>query len=138
MLKIDIEVPDLNKFNLDINLDEILDGAAAFLISRVLSRFLAENGPDGTPWIPSRAGMARRLKGGTGTLYDTGRLFRSIQVHRDSEGQRRISTDVPYATLMQRGGGPFNLPPRPFLGFNQQDESMVKQIVNLRISEMLK
>jgi phage gpG-like protein len=57
-------------------------------------------------------------------------------VFKDRDGQRRIGTDVPYAERLQIGGGALNLPPRVFLGFSQEDEVMVKQIVQLRLSEI--
>lgn len=135
MISLDFQTSDLNNFKLNLDLEAVLDEASAFLVSRILTRFLAETGPDGVPWIPSKAGMARRLVGGTGTLFDTGKLFRSIQIYKDRAGQRRIATDVPYGERLQLGGGPFNMPPRTFLGFSKDDESMVKQIVQLRIAE---
>ena len=53
-------------------------------------------------------------KGGTGTLFDTGRLFRSIQLSAESsEDMRIISTDVPYAKDVH--------PRWPFMGVNQDD-----------------
>ena len=138
MLNLTFNSDNLDNFNLKVDLEELLDEASAFLVSRILTRFLAETDPSGVPWIPSKAGMARRLKGGTGTLFDTGKLFRSIQVYKDSEGSRRIGTDVEYGPRLQLGGGPFNLPPRVFLGFSVDDESMVKQIVQLRVTEAMK
>ena len=138
MLELNFDASDFESFNVKLDIEAILDEASAFLISRILTRFLAETDPNGVPWIPSKAGMARRLKGGTGTLFDTGKLFRSLQVFKTAEGERRVGTDVPYAPLMQLGGGPFKLPPRPFLGFSNEDESMIKQIVQLRINESLK
>lgn len=137
MIQLDFEAPDLSKFKLNLNLEEILDEASAFLVSRILTRFLAETDPNGKPWVPSKAGMTRRLAGGTGTLFDTGRLFRSIQVYKDRDGQRRIATDVPYGPLLQSGGGPFNMPARVFMGFSKEDESMVRQIVQLRVNEAI-
>jgi len=138
MLNLNFSTSDLDKFNLVVDIEAVLDEASAFLVSRILTRFLSETDPSGVPWIPSKAGMARRLNGGTGTLFDTGKLFRSIQVYKDSEGSRRIGTDVEYGPRLQLGGGPFNLPPRVFLGFSKDDESMVKQIVELRVTEAMK
>ena len=136
MLDLKFRVPDLEGFKLKVDLEEILDESAAFLLSRILTRYMAELDPDGKPWVPSKAGMARRLKGGTGTLFDTGRLYRSIQVYNDGEGKRRIGTDVPYGLIHQKGLRGF--PVRKFIGFSKDDEVMVRQIVEMRVKEMLK
>ena len=134
MLDIQFKVTNLEDFKLKVDIEEILDESAAFLISRILNRFMSEISPDGVPWIPSYAGMQRRLKGGTGTLFDTGRLYSSIQITKE-EGIRRIGTDVPYGKTHQEGLN--GMIRRPFLGFSAEDETLVRQIVEMRIGEMM-
>ena len=134
MIELLVTTPNLDKFSLDMDMESLLDESAALLLNRILTRFLAETDPQGRPWIPSRAGINRRASGGGGTLFDTGRLFRSIQVHKE-EGQRRISTDVPYAR--QHNFGENGMIPRPFLGFSQSDEELVHSLVDLRIKQAL-
>ncbi len=121
--------------------DEIVDEASAILLNRIRTRFLAEEGPDGK-WVPSKAGMKRKAGGytyragrkytGTGTLFETGTLFHSIQLYRIGEGARAIRTDVPYAQYQQNGATP-----RVFLGFNDEDLSIATGLVLRRVKEAL-
>lgn len=132
-IRLDIPTDALNGVTIDI--EGILDESAAFLMSRIMQRFLSETDPEGRPWIPSRAGISRRAKGGGGTLFDTGRLFRSLQVYKTRAGERRIGTDVPYAPKHQKGLD--GMVKRPFLGFSAGDETMVHQIVKLRLNDYI-
>jgi phage gpG-like protein len=134
-INVSINLGDLDNIA-ELNTEDVLDEAAAFLIGQILKRFLAEQNPDGQPWLPSKAGIRRRLAGGTGTLFDTGRLFRSLQVYKDVKGQRRIGTDVPYAAKHQLGT--HGMPVRAFLGVPKADEIMVSKILDLRVAEFLK
>lgn len=136
MLSLNFNVSALDLKKVDLDLEEILDEASAFLLHRILTRFLSETDPSGKPWIPSKAGMARRLEGTGGTLLATRRLFNSIQVYKDGEGARRISTDVPYAA--KHNFGTDGMVKREFMGFNEEDSSLVYQIVEMRIAEQLK
>lgn len=118
--------------------DEIADEATAVILNRIRTRFLAESGPDG-PFKPSKAGLLRKAGGyttrngkrytGTGTLFETGTLFHSIQAVRLEEGARSIMTDVPYARYAEADGV------RKFLGFNAEDESVVKALIRLRLEK---
>lgn len=110
---------------------ELLDDSAALLLNRIRTRFLAETDTDGKKWIQSEAAKKRRAKGGTGTLFDTGRLFHSIQAHKKGANGRAISTDVQYAKYHQFGTN--KLPKREFLGFNQEDESLVVELIKKRL-----
>ena len=104
---------------------QMLDETVSILLNRTRQRYLAEVDPEGKPWPPSQAGIKRRSKGGTGTLFDTGRLFRSIQLVASSPTERVIGTDVPYAAKHQYGLD--GLPVRAFLGVNQEDLFLVDQ-----------
>lgn len=138
MLSIEIlGLPELEqkllKFEQSVNVEEILDQASSLLLARIRQRFLAEVDPDNVPWIPSFAGIRRRAAGGPGTLFDTGRLFHSIQLFADGPNERTIGTDVPYAAELQK---------RPdrnwvFLGFGEEDKILAQEFVIKRISEAL-
>lgn len=109
---------------------------AKILVARIRDRFLREVDPDSNPWIPSRAGLIRKSKGGGGTLYDTGRLFNSIRIGPVDEGVTTIFTDVPYAAIHQKGSG--KIPARPFLGFSKEDVDTSKQIIDFIIARISK
>lgn len=113
---------------------EILDEAEAILLNRTRGRFLAEVDPDGVAWRPSYAGMRRRARGGTGTLFDTGRLFHSIQAYRVGANERDIGTDVPYGRKHQLGIGVVQ---RRFLGISQEDLSIITARVVQRVTGSL-
>lgn len=116
--------------------DDILDEGTAILLNRIRTRFLGEVDPDDATWIPSKAGLKRRAMGGTGTLFDTGTLFHSIQAFQPSEpGSRGLGTDVFYAPYLQNGT--HRMPPRVFLGFGEEDISVVSALVLRRVSEAL-
>jgi phage gpG-like protein len=89
--------------NLNAAVEVALDKSAAAILNKLRASFLAETDPEGTAWVPSKAGARRRAKGGTGTLFDTGRLFRSIQLHKTDRGVREIGTDVSYGVKHQQG-----------------------------------
>ncbi len=112
----------------------ILDQTTAILLNRIRTRFLAESGPTGK-WVPSEASRKRSRSGrGGGTLFDTGRLFRSIQLARQTKQDRVLSTDVPYAKYQQ----PF----RPFIGMNEIDvadfEDISRRLVLNRIARSIR
>ncbi|QZI85666.1 tail completion protein [Stenotrophomonas phage Summit] len=114
----------------------LVDEAAAILLSRIRRRYLDQTAPDGSKWIPSYAAQLRAKTGrGGGTLYDTGRLFNSIQLYADTDTSRLIGTDVPYGKIHNEGIG--KAPKRQFLGANEEDtDLMVKLVVN-RIKKAL-
>jgi phage gpG-like protein len=151
MLRIEFEVngfPDMLRAvqavekSATVDVEEILDEAAAIMLNRIRTRFLHKEDPDNNPWIPSAAGLAREARGGPGTLFDTGRLFRSIQLFAPQRGERTIGTDVDYARKIQEGGwhafdNPL-LPVQParvFLAAGGDDISMMQKLLEKRLSE---
>lgn len=114
----------LNGIKDKIDSKGILDDALAAMFHRNQARYLAERNPDNVPWIPSKAGIKRKAKGGTGTLFRSGVMFHSIQPHNDGPEDRSISTDVHYAKYALT-----KEPMRPFLGFNQEDMTVYVRIV---------
>lgn len=117
-----------------LDADEILDELQSTLLNRIRTRFLAEQSTDGSKWEPSLAGLKRRAAGGTGTLFKTGTLFRSIQAYRVGDGIRGIGTDVPYGVYHQNGEGQVR---REFLGFSADDIQLAENLVLLRMQEAL-
>ena len=120
---------------LDVELDteRLEDEASAILLNRIRTNFLAERDPEGNPWKPSKAGIARRAKGSTGTLYNTGNLFRSIQLSAKGTS-RAIGTNVAYAEKHQLGIG---VEQRIFLGVTQADAELYEKFLLKRIKKAL-
>jgi len=120
---------------------KILDEGAAVIYNRIRSRFLIQQAPDGTTWPVSQAALRRARSGrGGGTLFDTGRLFRSIQLYADGPTSRAIGTNVtspqgfPYAEKHQFGIG---FPQRQFLGLASEDLDLMTRVIVRRIAEGL-
>jgi phage gpG-like protein len=125
-----------------LDVEKILDEGAAVIYNRMRTRFLMEMDPTGVKWVPSQAALRRARSGrGGGTLFDTGRLFRSIQLFAESRTTRSIGTNVvspqgfPYAQKHQFGIGVVQ---RMFLGFHEEDLEMMKQVIVRRIAQGLK
>jgi phage gpG-like protein len=116
---------------------KVLEEAGALLLDRIRARFLREVDPDEEPWPPSEAAIKRRKQGGTGTLFDTGDLFRSIQLTEvvgDSEyAEMQIFSDTPYGIFHQQGTS--ILPVRRFMGVSDADSQLVEKLINKRIKE---
>jgi phage gpG-like protein len=116
--------------------EQLLDEASALLLNRLRTRFLQEKGPNGAPWVPSRSGLIRKSGGytvrngrrytGTGTLYETGRLFRSLQLYR-SNLTRMIGTDVEYAGGLNEKW--------KFLSFGDADVALAKAIITRYVQQ---
>ena len=102
------------------------EDAAAIVLSGIRRRFLREQDPEGNPWPKSYAATQREAEGrGGGTLYDTGDLFRSIQLVKVNPAEYEIKTDVPYAFEHQFGIGQVQ---RKFLGTNQNEVDLAAQL----------
>lgn len=130
--------------------DDILDESVAIVLGRIRANFLSKVDPDGLPWIPSHAGQLREAKGGSGTGYDSGKLFHSLQEFEAGPNQRAIGTDVtsasgfPYGKVFQDGrsisskkGGSTLQPERVFLGFGPDDQVLMDALVQSRIDRVL-
>ena len=130
-------------------LNDLVTEVGAALLNRIRTRFLAEQDPDGAQWIPSTHGERRKAGGktfrvvkgvkksftGTGTLFETGALFHSIQLGQATGGEVGIGTDVPYAGPLQRGED--GQPVRIFLGFGGDDVKLATDIIDRRIASLL-
>jgi phage gpG-like protein len=113
----------------------IANEAGAMLLNRIRTRFLQEKDPDGAAWAPSQAAIDRRRKGGTGTLFDTGRLWRSIQFAQVPVfGTKVIASDVPYGKYHQFGIGQVR---RVFLGVGVADGVLIERLLERRLQQIL-
>jgi len=94
--------------------------------------------PDGTPFAPwSIATALARQKRGTvsgGILFDTGKLFNSIQ-YQVTGKQVEVGADesAPYAKYLQAGTR--NMPARPFVGISERDLENVRKILRSYIQK---
>jgi phage virion morphogenesis protein len=119
-----------------LDFTELLDQSAAILLNSIRDRFLRMLDSEGNPWLPSQASKNRESSGrGGGTLYDTGKLFHSIQLFAAGETSRAIGTDVPYGALHQYGA--VGLPKREFLGISDHDSQLVQTIIIQRVIKAL-
>jgi len=122
---------DLNKL-----FDREMAASTAAILNRLRTTYLAEQDPAGAPWIPSRSGIARRKRGGTGTLFDSGRLFRSIQLATlPNLGEASIFTDVPYANKHNLGTD--GMVKREFLAITPEHASMALSIFEKKVQEII-
>lgn len=131
LLGLKLFLEKVNRLQKALNETEILDESAALLLNRIRTRFLAEQDPDGNQWKPSQ----RALATGGRTLFKTGTLFHSLQAYAVGQDDRAIGTDVLYAPFHQFGTP--NMVARPFLGFNEDDLSIVEKRIIQRVEEAL-
>jgi len=122
--------------------DNVLDEAASIILNHTRARYLQELNPDSQPWIPSQAAITRRRAGGTGTLFDTGALWRSIQEpsgHPDSE--RIIAAGAYSAKGVEYGQfhqyGTKYLPIREFMGVADSDIELFEASIMNKVAEAL-
>jgi phage gpG-like protein len=127
----------------DLDTRDLLDQSAALLFNRIITRFQQQTAPDGTRWEPSKAALKRQAGGytrasdgkyytGGYTLFQSGRLYHSLQVYAVGEDSRGIGTDVEYAAFAQYGK-----PNRIYLGFSDMDAEIVQKFILGRIKKAL-
>lgn len=133
---VDEAISVLASVNESLNPTKILDEATAVLLARIRQRFLAEVDTDGKPWVPSLASKVRKAGRGGGTLFNTGRLFHSIQEYAESLTTRYIGTDVPYGKYHQFGTR--TLPRREFLGVSNDDMDVMTKVIVRRVQDAMK
>jgi phage gpG-like protein len=64
------------------------------------------------------------------------KLFHGLQLYADGENSRAIGTNVPYGPIHNFGLG--HMPRRQFLGFGDEDATVVERLIIKRITEALK
>lgn len=98
-------------------------------------RFTTGTDPDGNAWKPSHRVME---KGGK-TLIKSGRLLSSLT--RDSgDDFAQWGSNAIYAAIHQAGGKAgrghkVEIPARPYLGINSDDEASIVDIINQHLAE---
>jgi phage gpG-like protein len=125
-----------------LNVEEVLDMAASIILNNTRARYLQEKNPEGKAWPPSKAAIKRRRGGGTGTLFDTGTLWRSIQlVDEGSDGERVITAGAwndkgtEYGHFHQEGTK--FLPVREFMGVVESDIELFEARVMQKVAAAL-
>ena len=125
-------------------LNKLATQTGAILLNRIRTRFLAETDPDGKRWVPSRGALKRRAGGyttrngkrytSTGTLFESGALFQSLQLGRATRGAVKLGTDVKYAPQHQLGQN--RNPVRVFLGFSADDQDVANDFVSRKLEKI--
>lgn len=132
---------------------QIMDDFGSYMVSEIDRRFETETGPDGEPWEKS---YRAREEGGQ-TLSDSGILRQSI-THIHSADKLEVGSAMVYARIHQEGGvikpknakklsfrvgGHFiqtdqvEMPSRPYLGFTDDDEAELVNIIHDHWQEAL-
>jgi len=124
---------------LDGDLNELfkkeIEQSQAAILNRLRTTFLAEQDPYGNPWLQSRAAKARRKRGGTGTMFDSGKLFRSIQLSAAPKPhERAIVSDVPYGLKHQFGTD--GMVKREFMTITPEHEQLARSIFEHKVREL--
>lgn len=125
MINISLDITDFDLSNLEglirvLSRKDLLDEPTAIVYNRVRTRYLEETAPDGTRWIQSQ----RAKEENRNTLYDTGDLYRSIQLAKGGDNQVFIGTDVPYGYYHQFGTK--KMVARKFLGASDGDIEVIQ------------
>ena len=123
--------------------ESVLDEAGARVLDLVRKRFLDQVNPDGSAWEPSQAAKDRAAANeGGGTLFDTGSMWRSIDLFAGGQRERVVAFDpgarnrrtgvpvVDYAGFAQDGP-----PERTVMGLALEDVQSVEFILQRRFEE---
>lgn len=124
------------------NMAPVMEVIGQALVNSTEARFQDSKGPDNQAWKPlSEVTLSRRRKEGKGAkpLWDTGVLMNSI-TRNFGKDWVEVGTPEPYGAMQHYGAkkGAFrkwppipwgDVPGRPFLGINQQDEEDIMDIL---------
>lgn len=117
----------------------VMEVIGEMLRSSTVERFDASEGPDGTPWKPSK----RALKEGGKTLVKTGGsgLMGSID-YEASPDHVVVGSNKVYARIHQLGGKTgrghaVDMPARPYLGISEEDIDEARAILADHLVGML-
>lgn len=136
------------------DLTPLMDVIGARLVTSTQHRFEAGRGPDGEPWQPS---IRAKAQGGR-TLVDRGHLRDSV-THEPTSDAVAVGSNLVYAAIHQLGGTvqaradgyltmkipgvgwrrkkSVEIPARPFLGLDPDDEAMIAEEVQDYLTEPL-
>lgn len=92
--------------------------------------------PQGKPWAPWSPAYAGTRNAGQSLLQSEGDLLDTLTYAVDIDGEAvEIGSNEPYAAIQQFGGksgmppGPAAIPPRPYLGLSNENESDIADLV---------
>ena len=119
------------------DLSEPMNAIGVYIVKRARERF-EKSGPGWPPLSPRT--VAKRRKGSSKPLIDTGRLMASIGnvakegVFQVTERSVRVGTNVIYAAIQNFGGRAgrghsVEIPARPFLYVEDRDVDVFKEII---------
>lgn len=133
----------------------LMDAIGAVLVEGTQRRFETGTTPRGRKWKQS---LRAKERGGI-TLVDTGRLLSSI-THAADKDEVRVGTNVRYGRIHQTGGeirpknakaltfrlangqvvsvGKVTIPPRPYLGVDQEDRAGIEEQVRFFLEDLVK
>lgn len=108
----------------------LLEAVGQLLVASTQARIrTTKSDPRGSPWAPwSLATYMARARAGQlagGLLYNSGRLYNSIDYQVQGKQVIVGSNNVFYASFLQDGTP--NMPARPFIGFSEGDREMIKR-----------
>lgn len=108
----------------------LLDELGLNLVENNRLRFVDQEAPDGNPWVPSQ----RAIRQNGQTLRDTGVLMGSL-THRVGADYVEVGTDIRYAPYLHDGTK--NMVARPIVGFSDEDEATVLDLVTTFLQRSL-
>jgi phage gpG-like protein len=118
------------------NMRPAWDEASKYMLRSTQNRFRTRTGPDGERW-PNLAALTVQLKGHDKPLYDKGDLYKGIKVKGLSKNGFSIESTDPKSEWHQKGvknmRGKYRpkagIPPRPFIGFSDENNRRIAKIL---------
>jgi len=128
------------------DLSPALRDIGEYMLNATKERFAAGEAPDGTPWAENKPSTLAKKKGDKPLIGESKRLSNEISYALTGEGVE-IGTSLEYAAVQQFGadqgefgntsrGAPIpwgDIPARPFLGINADDEHEILAIIGEHI-----
>lgn len=111
------------------NLDAAFGEIGEYLLESHRQRFDDQVDPDGHAWEPlSARTIERKKKNADKILIEHGGLMDSLHYNASSHGLE-FGTNLIYGATHQFGDEDRNIPARPFLGINRDDEEEIIRII---------
>jgi hypothetical protein len=126
------------QFGKGSELSKTLDTVAQKLLEFHISRFKAEQTPDGGNWLRSLASIRESRP----TLQDTGQLLRSIKIFAETPTQRQVGIDPSDTRNFEIGlkhntlGDGKRKIIRRFIGFNNSELDQIEAILSDRLNKV--